>query len=56
VLYGNTTARRLLYKLKNSKMDMMPNSFGYDNRIDSWNGIPFMIEDNILDTEQDVYK
>lgn len=55
VLYGNTTSRRLLYKLKNSKMDMMPNDFGYDNRIDSWNGIPFMIEDNILDTEQDVY-
>jgi hypothetical protein len=50
-LYGNRTSRRLLYELKDSKMQIMPSDSNYRTQIELWNGIPFYLEENIISVE-----
>lgn len=50
-LYCNRTALRLLRRLKESKLEMGTVDKNYDVRVDFWNGIPIVIDENILDTE-----
>lgn len=50
-LYCNRTARRLLRRLKDSKLELGVMDKNYDVRIDYWNGIPLVTDDNILNTE-----
>lgn len=53
-LYANRTGRRLLWMLNDSKMQTMPAGNAYDTRIEIWNGIPVILEENILSTETTV--
>jgi hypothetical protein len=50
-LYCNRTAKRLLRELKDSKLSMGVFDKNYDVRIDYWNGIPIIVDENIVDTE-----
>lgn len=54
VIYCNRTARRLLYELKNGKMEMIPGDGEYRTQIEGWNGIPLVLDENIFDTETTV--
>ncbi|MBU4444209.1 hypothetical protein KJ656_03885 [bacterium] len=49
--YCNRTARRLLWRLKNTKMATAPATKDYNNVLETWNGIPLVLDENILDTE-----
>ena len=51
VLYMNRTSKRLLAELKDSKLSTYVIDKDYSTAVDLWNGIPIMIDDNILDTE-----
>ena len=50
-LYMNRTAKRLCRELKDSKLQLGAFDKNYDVRIDYWNGIPIVIDENILNTE-----
>jgi len=50
-LYCNRTAKRLLRELKDSKLSMGTFDKDYDIRVDYWNGIPIIVDENIVDTE-----
>ena len=54
IIYCNRTARRLLYELKNSKMQTIPGDKDFNNVLETWNGIPLVLDENILDTETTV--
>lgn len=50
-IYCNRTSRRLLWRLKNTKMATIPATKDYNNILEAWNGIPLVLDENILDTE-----
>jgi len=51
VLYMTRAIRRSLMKLKNTKLELINSDNGIDNRVEAWNGIPIMIDENLIDTE-----
>lgn len=53
-LYCNRTGRRMLNKLKDGKLEMIPAGNNYDRRVEAWNGIPIVLDENILSTETSV--
>lgn len=50
-LYASRLGRRLVRELKNSKLEMGVMEKNYDTRIDFWEGIPFVIDENISNVE-----
>lgn len=50
-LFANRTGLRLLRKLKDDKLEMIPEHTNYDRRVFAWNGYPIVLDENILDTE-----
>ena len=50
-LYCNRLSLRLLRRLKDSKLEMGTFDKNYDVRINYWNGIPIVLDENILNTE-----
>jgi len=53
-LYMNRDVRRMCRTLKDSKLEMGAFDKNYDMRIDYWNGIPIVTDENILSTETTV--
>ena len=51
VIYCNRTSKRLLGELKDSKLTTLVTDKVYSTTVDFWNGIPLIVDDNILDTE-----
>ena len=51
VLFMNRATRRMLNLLNDSKLQTDPITTDYYSFLSSWNGVPIMIEDNILSTE-----
>jgi|FLOH01.1.fsa_nt_gi hypothetical protein len=51
VLYMNRTAYRMVRMLKNSALQMVPTDLAYSSLIATWNGVPIVIDDNIVNTE-----
>jgi len=50
-LYMNRTSKRLLAQLKDGKLELGAMDKNYSTRIDYWDGIPCVIDENILNTE-----
>lgn len=50
-LYMNRKAKRLLNKLKNEKIQLASFDTDWGSKLDSWNGVPIIVDDNILSTE-----
>lgn len=50
-LYMNREAKRLLSRLKNEKLQLLSYANDYGTQLDTWNGIPLILEDNISHTE-----
>ncbi len=50
-IYCNRTGRRLLWELKESKMQVSSADTDYNRLIERWNGIPVVLEENISSTE-----
>ncbi len=50
-LYMNRKTRRLLSKLKNEKLQLTAYDTDFGLMLDTWNGIPIIIEDNMTSTE-----
>ncbi len=50
-IYLNRASRRLLWELKNSKMQTAPSDRNYSTSIELWNGIPLVLEENITSNE-----
>ncbi len=50
-IYANRTGRRFLKTLKNTKFELGAADKNYDTRIDYWDGIPIVTDENILSTE-----
>jgi hypothetical protein len=50
-LYMNRTQKRLVRELKDSKFEMGALDKNYDIRVDYWNGVPIIIDENIVNTE-----
>jgi hypothetical protein len=44
----------MLNKLKDGKLEMIPAGNNYDRRVEAWNGIPIVLDENILSTETSV--
>lgn len=53
-LYMNRLGKRLLLELKDSKFQMGAVDKNYDIRIDYWNGIPIILDENISSVETNV--
>lgn len=53
-LFMNRNTYRLVKQLKETKLEMGVFDMNYQTKIDYWNGIPIVIEDNILSTETTV--
>lgn len=53
-LYGNLLGARLLSELKDSKFEMGVVDKNYDIRVDYYNSVPFIIDENISSVETDV--
>jgi len=51
IIFMNRTSKRLVGELKNSKLQIAPSEVDFSNRVGSWDGVPIVIDDNILDTE-----
>lgn len=51
VLFMNSTTRRMLNLLNDSKLNTTPITTDYYSFQTSWNGVPIMIDNNILSTE-----
>jgi hypothetical protein len=51
VLFMNRATRRMLNLLNDSKLNTTPITTDYYRFLSSWNGVPIMIDDNILSTE-----
>jgi hypothetical protein len=47
----NRTQKRLVRELKDSKFEMGALDKNYDIRVDYWNGVPIIIDENIVNTE-----
>jgi hypothetical protein len=50
-IYVNRLSRRLLWELKESKMQTSAAEGDYNHMIERWNGIPVMLEENLSATE-----
>lgn len=53
-LYMNRATRRLVRELKNSKFELGAMDKNYDVRIDYWNGVPIVTDENISSSETTV--
>ncbi len=52
VIYVNLIGQNILNQIgKDANISMTPNDFGYSNQISSWNGVPIVVTDSILNTE-----
>ncbi len=53
ILYMNRATRRMLQLLNDSKLQTTTISTDYYRFLSSWNGVPIMVDDNILSVEED---
>lgn len=51
VLYMNRTSKRLLGKLKETRLQTFVGDKNYSTAVEAWDGVPIIIDDNILNTE-----
>jgi hypothetical protein len=50
-IYANRLGRRLLWELKESKMQTTGSEGDYNHVIERWNGVPVILEENLSSTE-----
>ncbi|MCD4650630.1 MAG: hypothetical protein K8S56_02420 [Candidatus Cloacimonetes bacterium] len=50
-IYCNRIGRRLLWELKDSKMQITPAETEYNSMLERWNGIPMILDENLSATE-----
>ena len=51
MILANRTGRRLLYELKHTKLSTYVGDNNFRTAFEAWNGIPLVLEENIVDTE-----
>ncbi len=50
-LYANRTGINQIRNLKNTKLNLFSETSDYNTRVASWNGVPILLDENIVNTE-----
>lgn len=51
IIYCNGRGRNKIQALKDGKLQIAPDNFGYDIRVYDFNGVPLVVSDNIVNTQ-----